>query len=117
MDKPNEATQCFATFLVDLSHGEINAKLSEKLAQVTKAVNDTQKPGQLTLKITVKPEGTMAMTHCEVTTKIPEPSMPGTMFFFGDEGSLHREDPRQLSLREIVTPSQPLRTVGAQDDE
>lgn len=108
----------FATFIMDLSHGDVNGALSEKLERLIDAVNQTNKGGVLTVKFTVKKEGTMATVHCDASIKLPEPSMPGTMFFFGEEaGVLMREDPRQLTLKAIATPSQPLRSVGGDDDE
>lgn len=107
----------FATFVVDLSHGEVNSALSDKLEKLIAAVHDTGKPGRLTVKVTIKKEGTMAVAYCEATEKLPEADLPGTMFFFDKSGkSLQREDPRQLSLKEVVTPSQPLRSVNGDDD-
>lgn len=104
----------FATFLMDLSHGDVNGALSEKLAALTEAVDETGKAGTMTVKITVKKEGTMAVAHADVTVKLPEPPLPGTMFFFSKDGkSLSREDPRQMSLRGLVAPK--LKTVGADD--
>lgn len=111
----------FATFIMDLSHGEVNGKLSQKLEQLVAASNKTGKAGTLTLKLTVKKEGTMAVAHADATVKLPEPGMPGTMFFFdedeetGDVG-LTREDPRQLTLKSLASPPPKLRTINGDDD-
>lgn len=103
----------FATFLMDLAHGEVNRELSERLEAVVKSVNETNKSGSLTIKISIVKEGTMAVTKVDCKTKLPEEDMPGTMFFFSMDGhTLTREDERQLTLRELATPSQPPRIVG-----
>lgn len=95
----------FATFLMDLSHGDVNRELTDRLKKIVQAVEETGKVGTLSLKFNVKKEGTMAVVHCDATVKLPEPPMPGTMFFFGkDEGTLCREDPRQMSLKEVFNP-------------
>jgi hypothetical protein len=108
----------FATFVMDLSHGDVNGMLSEKLEQLIGAVHETGKAGSLTIKLAIKKEGTMAVAHADTSLKLPEPAMPGTMFFFDEEGkSLTREDPRQLSLKSLVQPSIPLRTVNSDDNE
>lgn len=113
--KPSEGMD-FASFVLDLSYGEVNIVLGEKLEQLVAAVNETGKAGALTIKFGVKKEGTMAVAHCDVTVKLPEPALPGTMFFFGKEGkSMHREDPRQLTLKEIATPS--MKVVGDDDED
>lgn len=85
------------------------------------AVYETGKVGTLTVKVNVKKEGTQAVAHCDITAKLPEPPLPGTMFFFDKEGkSIQRDDPRQLTLKSLIAPT-PLRTIsnseGDEDDE
>lgn len=113
-DTPDEEalieTQDFATFITDIDYGKVNAKLGEKLSQLIAAVNEVGKAGTLTLKLNVKKENSVAIVTAECVTKIPEHPLNGSMFFFGEDGqSLHREDPRQLSLKDIDKPT--LKTV------
>lgn len=118
MNKQTPESMDFATFLLDLNYGEVNAALSEKLSKVIAAVNDTGKAGSMTVKFVVKKEGMTATVHADAAVKLPEPAMPATMFFFVPEnnGVLCREDPRQLTLRELAMPSPSLRNVIADDE-
>jgi hypothetical protein len=102
--------QDFATFINDLDYGNVNARLGEQLSKLVAAVNEVGKQGTLTLKIIVKKDSSCALVSAECTTKIPEHPLNGSMFFFGEDGnSLHREDPRQLKLKNLDKPA--LRTV------
>lgn len=91
----------FATVVTDLADGTVNQRLSEKLAELVMAVEETGKSGTMTVKIGVKKEGTMAIVGVECTTKIPEHPMHGTLFHLGRAGALLRDDPRQLPLRNL----------------
>lgn len=99
----------FAEVITDLDHGRVNAELGRKLAKIVEAVEKTGKEGKLTLQIKVKKEGEMCMVHVEATSKRPEHPMMPSLFFFGEDGRITREDPRQLTLREIQSPK--LRTL------
>ena len=106
--KPHEAPD-FATFITDLDHGKINQHLTEILAAVVAAVEDTGKVGEVTLKITVKKEGKMAIIGVDVKGKEPKHPLHGTLFYIGENGELLRDDPRQLSLKNLDKP--PLKAV------
>lgn len=107
--KPQHETVDFATFITEIDYGNVNAKFGEKLSKLIAAVNDTGRSGEMTVKIAVKKEGTMAVVTASSTSKIPEHPLNGSMFFFGEGGSLHREDPRQLKLKNLEKPT--LKTV------
>lgn len=110
------STPDFAEFLTDLAQGKVNAKLTEKLAEVAEAVEKTGKQGEVNVKFVVKKEGEVATVGCEVKVKVPDHPLLATMFHFGENGALLREDPRQTNLfKDIAKPA--LKTVGGGDDE
>ncbi len=94
----------FAEWLCELDHGAVNQRLSEKLLQLGSAVQETGLAGTLTIKVSIKREGDMAKADVQVKADVPEHPMHGSLFFFGRSGSLHRDDPRQLSLRDLAPP-------------
>ena len=101
--KPIE-TPDFATFITDLAHGEINQKLTEAMAEVIRAVEATNKVGELVVRFIAKRNGNMAIVATEIRKKIPEEPLTGSMFYIGDNGELFREDPRQLRLKNLDAP-------------
>jgi len=99
-DQPRD----FAVTLLEIGGGRLHTRLSEQLAEITKAVSETGKKGVLTLKIEVKPlpkadSKTLVVTGSSAS-KAPEPddASPTSVFFADDDGSLSRSDPRQLQL-------------------
>lgn len=105
----------FAEFITDLSHGSVNQRLTEDLAQVVEAVQETGRVGELTIKLNVKLEGGMAVVNTEIKSKAPRAPLPGTMFFVGNNGSLHREDPRQTKMKSLDAPR--LASVNVENEE
>ena len=98
----DESAQDFATFILDLNYGQVNAEASNLLAEITAAVMEHAKPGTLTIKIKVDKQGDMAVATSEVVSKVPQATIPPTSFFFGKDGrSLTREDPRQMTFRQL----------------
>lgn len=71
------------------------------LAEVVRAVDETGKPGEVTIKLKVKPsehgsaEKTLLAT---VTSKKPIPEMQPAVFFSDADGDLHRVDPAQREM-------------------
>jgi len=94
----------FTEWLVDLDHGRVVQRLSEKLMVLGSAVQETGLAGTITIKIKLEKEGEMAKADVQVKAEIPEHPMHGSLFFFGKMGSLHRDDPRQLQLRDLAPP-------------
>lgn len=90
---------------------------SEKLADLVKAVDETGKPGSITIKINLRraTAGALAVTHDVTVKKPPEPKVE-TLLFPTVEGNLLTSDPRQqsLELRNVVAasaPTEPLKTA------
>jgi hypothetical protein len=111
-----ENEQDFISFLADLSYGDVNARLTDKLHELVEAVENTGAAGSLTLKIGVKKDGKMAVTSVDIAAKIPEEPIPGNVFFFGKKGSLEKEDPRQMSFKQLEENVAPLRSIEKTND-
>ena len=112
----------FAQFLMDLRDGEVNDKLTNDLAKVVRAVDETGKAGEVSLRFRVEREGRMMSVSVKASSKIPEHPISATLFHVGENGELLRDDPRQMHLRGLEKPA--LRTVsfptseaGDDDDE
>lgn len=95
----------------NLRKGEFADDLSEHIANVSKAVQETQKPGKITITIKVKPTGGNAiMIEDKIVSAAPEGDPMRAVFYVDDEGNLERNDPNQREL--------PLRAVeGGKKDE
>lgn len=94
----------FNDILSDLGGGDTHAQLTDALAELVRQVQDTEKSGYLTLKLTVTPNGDRAVIITDtITAKLPEPKRPQALFFTDGGGGLHRKDPMQpdLPLREV----------------
>lgn len=100
--------------LANLANGMAAERVDEQLAQVVAAVQDTGKPGKITLAITIKRTGSNAITaKPKVTSSCPEHDMGNTTFFVDAQHNLSREDPRQhkLALRDLEGEAVEIRTV------
>lgn len=105
-----QESQDFAKLLTEIDYGNVNLKLGKKMGELIRAVNDVGKSGSLTVTLHVKKEGNVAVVAAECKSKVPEHPMNGSIFYFGEDGStLHREDPRQLKLKNLDAPK--LKTV------
>jgi hypothetical protein len=93
----------FAEFVTNLDHGRVNQRLTEELKEVVAAVQETNRVGKLAIVLTVKREANQAVVVVDSKPQVPRPPHHGTLFHFGlnEEGSLVRDDPRQLSLRQL----------------
>lgn len=100
--------------LTDLDYGKVHQRLSEELSELVGAVEEFGKPGEMMIKLKVRPEGQMALVSVESTVKAPKEPFNASMFYYGENGSLHREDPRQMNLRGLEPPK--LASVGGNDD-
>lgn len=102
----------FTDFLREIRKGRIVDEASEVLAELVKAVDQTNKPGSMTVKITVKPAkdgGWEKVIVPDVQASIPRKDLPDAIFFSNPEGHLVREDPSQ---REMFTPVEDVERPG-----
>lgn len=110
-------TRPFDATLRDIRFGGLVDELTQQMAALVAAVDSTQRAGELTLKIKLKPAGGGAMELTdEIKAKIPELPKGSSIFFGTPEGSLIRNDPRQpelTGLREVSAPTQALKEAQA----
>jgi len=89
-------------FLWNLKKGAVLAEIGQNLKEVCTAVQNTGKLGALTITLKIKPlENSDGAVTIDVglTTKMPKPTLGVSIFYVDDDGSLHRDDPKQMSLR------------------
>jgi hypothetical protein len=115
---PDDEENQFSQWLATQRGGALEAELTALLASLVLAVRETGKAGEMTLKVQVKPAtpGNQEQFFVAdvVTSKIPEPDKPVSLFFFNEENlSLTRNDPRQqeLPLQVLSQPNTPLRAL------
>ncbi|WP_018135422.1 hypothetical protein [Acaricomes phytoseiuli] len=109
--KEEKFARPFADFLQDQAraHGELTDGLHDLIA----AVEDTGKPGTLTLKIKVEPDkggaGVLRVSDTVTVTK-PAHDRPRRIYYKDKAGNLSRTDPNQLELsglRDVSAPAVP----------
>jgi hypothetical protein len=108
----NYMSRPFADVIRELSGGQIYEDLTTKLGEIVTGVLETRKQGEISLKLTVKPNGDGSVrVISDVKQKVPEPPRGDTLFFATSSGSLIRNDPRQseLALREVKDEVRPLK--------
>lgn len=102
------AARPFLDLLREHRGGMTHDELSEALQRLVAAVVEERKPGELTFKVIVKPQGDGAvMVTDEVKLKLPKSTRGGSLFFVTPENNLMRQDPRQQNL--------PLRDIGGME--
>lgn len=87
--------------LRDIRKGRVVDLATERLAEIVQAVDETGKPGELTLILKVTPEkggGSQKTLTAKVKAKIPEADLPEGIFFSDADGDLHRSDPAQTTM-------------------
>ncbi|MGN6208808.1 hypothetical protein [Asticcacaulis sp.] len=88
----------FTDTLREARKGVIADRLTDELAAVVKAVDATNKAGELTLKVTVKPDkhgGTQKTLSFDIKAKLPTHPTPEAVFWSNVDGDLLRADPDQ----------------------
>ena len=92
----------FISILADLDEGNVNAQLSDLLAEITRAVMTTSLAGTINLSLKISKQGGMAIITPKVSSKKPAPATDATMFYVDDDGHLSRNDTRQMELRHVA---------------
>lgn len=91
-----DSPQMFHDWLEDHARGTLNDELTLALAEIVDACSTARKPASLTLRLDVSTSGDsgrMVVIAGRVKTKVPEPAAEQSIFFVGEGGSLHRDDP------------------------
>jgi hypothetical protein len=104
-DTSEKAPPDFAAFLATLNKGRSNRDLSEKLAQLVEAIEETGKGGKLTYVITIKPQKTdgMVVVTDQVNATLPRGERPESIAFIGPGFELLRTPADQPTLYDEVT--------------
>jgi hypothetical protein len=91
----------FVHTLNTMDYGVTPEELSDSIAELLQAVQDTNKKGTLTLKLTVKPEsinaGQISITP-DIKLTAPKYPRDKALMFLTPENNLQREDPRQTTM-------------------
>lgn len=97
----------FSDVLGEVRDGALLEELTASLYEVMQAVLDTRKVGGIKLNMKITPTGRdTVQVDVKFDADKPEHVRPSTTFFVGNDGSLHRNDPRQarLPLQEVEIP-------------
>lgn len=90
----------FNATVAQLNNGRTQQELSEALNELVQACRDTNKVGEITLKIKVRPDGASGQYFLEdqMNVNLPKFDRAKTLFFGTPEGNLQRTDPAQGDL-------------------
>lgn len=102
----------FADIIKEFAHGSTNKTATERLREVVAACVTSGAKGSITLKLSVGVHQGIAEIKAQISTKKPEPSLPGACFYATEDGELLDEDPRQLKLpAKVIDSPTPLKTI------
>lgn len=87
----------FAEVIGDIRSGGLANELAETMADLAKAVDMHGKPGEMTLKIKLKPSGDGVEVIDTLSAKVPDYDRP-TSFFFVHSSGLRRNPVQQDRL-------------------
>jgi len=88
--------------LLELRDGDCVGDVLDKVKECTAACMKTGKKGEVTLKLTLTPQGSQVIVKDEIKAKIPEFSVQPTVMFATPNGDLSRRSPRQMSLSDAA---------------
>lgn len=91
----------FTDVLRDIRKGRVVDSATDKLNEVVRGVLDTNKPGEITLKLIIKPQGkgdNAVIVSAKLAGKVPQADLPEALFFADLDGDLLRDDPTQQRL-------------------
>lgn len=93
----------FVETLALIRDGQLVIQCTDDLQDLITAVVEHGKPGTLTLKLKVEPNGDNAVTIIsEVKTSVPKPAVGKAIFYADQGGNLSRRDPRQRDIEDIT---------------
>lgn len=103
----------FLATLQQKSGGVSLGELDDALSDLALAVQQTCKPGTLTLKLKLSPNGKSIKIEDDLTIKTPKPTRGMSFAFVGAHGELLRNDPAQTTLEFAIVPSEPAQAPRA----
>lgn len=116
MTDASKDPQDFAVVLMSHAKGRAHTEATKKLAEVITAVTETGKAGSITVKLqfTADKDNPMLIKVADKVTATIPTEVRRSVWFADDDGSLHRNDPKQGSLfgdePEDVVPHTPKNT-------
>ena len=111
----NAAENLFCVTLADVNRGNALAELSNELSALIGAVRTTGKKGKLRCELTITPDdnGETSQVDLEISTKLPRPDRPKTVFFLTEDNRLTRRNPLQPELKfDVVQGGAPVSVPG-----
>lgn len=93
--------QLFSEWIKSHARGTLNDEITMAMGEVVDQVTHLEKKGKVVIEITIEPTGSgrrRVMVSGVVTAKPPVPAPEASIFFAGEQGSLHRSDPFQERL-------------------
>lgn len=104
-----EALRLFTDWLEDHAQGHANEAITADLHEASELVRTHNKPAELTIKVRIEPAGghgrqVQTAVTCDIT-KRPKFDPEISIFYVGEGGSLHRDDPYEPRLRGIEVPA------------
>jgi hypothetical protein len=111
------ATRPFVDTLREIEFGTLLDELADVQKEVIAAVMETNKSGEIVIKLSYKPEGQGQLTiAADIKQKAPKLPRGKSLFFVTPERNLSRQNPRQQELEGLRTVSndneKPLREVN-----
>lgn len=92
----------FLETITAMRDGKVVSELEKQLAEVIASVYTTGKPGNVNLKITVRPmknaEPGMIFLADEIKVTLPKLDKTATFFYASSDGKVSRRDPRQPEI-------------------
>lgn len=114
----------FSNWISDQASGTTDDEMSAALATVTEAVGRLGRKGKVTLDLVIEPAGSSGRNvavAAKVTAKPPEAEPTPSIYFVGDHGSLHRDDPYQRRMfddaRQVDPETGEIRTLTNDDQK
>lgn len=106
----SEFDNLFLDALLPMDRGAFLEKLENEFHQLYRTCDGLQKPGTITLKVTVKPDGHGQISFVgDIATKLPKPNAMPATFFVTPEGGLTQDDPQVRHMSEVASGFEPKR--------
>lgn len=115
MSHTDEPRTMFSQQLASMTRGSVDAHLTDQMAELVRAIMETHKGGEITLKLKLKPEvsahevAQITVTP-EISTKMPSEKQMPSLFYPTAQGDLLRNDPRQTEIPGVQDVSAPAQT-------
>lgn len=102
--EPATPSGVFTSVLGSMHRGQVVVDLDDAIRQVTQAVSETQKPGELTLKLKILPNGVgtgevpLYKVEEDIKVKLPKVGRKPSVFFADADHNLTRRNPKQEEI-------------------